>query len=245
MKAAEVEMEAKNVQLTRINNDLDNFVYTASHDLRSPITTIEGLMDLLKEELQESNCLNEGLQGVLQRVITSVSRLKITIQDLTEISRLQHDIHETLAEESVTVQEVYEDIWADLGVGAPLLVSHIHTDFQVPQLTFSRKNFRSILYNLLSNAIKYQSPERPCDIRIHTRLEGPYFVLSVKDNGLGMTERQQAKLYTMFKRFHDHVEGTGVGLYMVKRIIENAGGKIEVSSAVDMGTEFRVYLIAA
>jgi signal transduction histidine kinase len=142
------------------------------------------------------------------------------------------------------VNEVYEDILADLSYLAELETCFIQTDFQVYQLKFSRKNFRSILYNLLSNAVKYQSPERSCIIRINTRLEEPYVVLTVEDNGLGISERHQDQLFTMFRRFHDHVPGTGVGLYMVKRIIENAGGRIEVQSQEGEGSTFKVFFKA-
>ena len=133
---------------------------------------------------------------------------------------------------------------ADLNFPANPKECFIQTDFQVYQVKFSKKNFRSILYNLISNAIKFQSPDLPCIINIKTRLEEPYVLLSVKDNGLGMNERQQEQLFTMFKRFHDHVEGTGVGLFMVNRIVENAGGKIEVESQEGSGTEFKVYFKA-
>jgi len=121
----------------------------------------------------------------------------------------------------------------------------MQTDFQVYQLKFSKKNFRSLLYNLLSNAIKYQSPERDCIIKTRTRLEAHYVVLSVKDNGLGISERHQEQLFTMFKRFHDHVPGTGIGLYMVKRMMENAGGKVTVQSQEGRGTEVKLYFNAA
>jgi signal transduction histidine kinase len=78
-------------------------------------------------------------------------------------------------------------------------------------------------------------------VRISTEDAGDYVALCVKDNGLGISAEQQKKLFTMFKRFHDHVEGSGVGLYIVKRIIENAGGRIEVESTVGKGSEFTVY----
>jgi signal transduction histidine kinase len=68
-----------------------------------------------------------------------------------------------------------------------------------------------------------------------------YHVLSVEDNGLGMAAERLSQLFTMFKRFHDHVEGSGIGLYMVKKMVENAGGKIEVESRLGMGSTFRVY----
>ncbi len=236
-------LEQKNVELQRINLDLDNFIYTASHDLRSPITNIEALMGLLKEELIGKNCLSTDTDDVLQRVFNSINRFKRTIEDLTEISRLQKDLNESLTHEIINVQEVYEDIMADLVNPANLQPCFVQTDFQVHQIRFSRKNFRSILYNLVSNAIKYQSPERDCIIHIHTRLQEPEVMLSIKDNGLGIAEHHLQQLFTMFKRFHDHVEGTGIGLYMVKRIMDNAGGRIEVESEEGTGTEIRLYFI--
>jgi signal transduction histidine kinase len=210
-----------------------------------PITNIEALMTLLKEELAESDALNAGTEEILQRVRSSVNRLKHTIEDLTGISKLHQGFSETSSGEIINVQEVYDDIMADLDYPTNQKICFMQTDFQVHQLQFSRKNFRSILYNLVSNAIKYQAPERDCIVQIHTWLAEPYVVLRVKDNGLGMNERQQEQLFTMFKRFHDHVQGTGIGLFMVKRIIENAGGKIEVKSQEGTGTEFKVYFKAA
>jgi PAS domain S-box-containing protein len=247
-KLAERQQEAlehKNEALQKTNIDLENFIYTASHDLRSPITNIEALMELLKKRITQSNSMNEDIEEVLERVSSSVDRLKTTIVDLTEISRLQYELQENLADEMVNVKQVYEDIMADISPATTGKDYFIQTDFKVYELKFSKKNFQSILSNLLGNAIKYQSPERKCVIEVHTRLEEPYVVLSVKDNGLGMSEAQQGQLYTMFKRFHDHVEGTGIGLYMVKRIIENAGGKITVQSEEAVGTEFKVYFPAA
>jgi len=238
-------LEHKNNELLKINRDLENFIYTASHDLRSPVANIEALMRVLTAKLKESDCLHESTDEVLQRIAASANRLTRTIVDLTEISRLQQDLQENPSQEIVTVKETYEEIMADMGLATAAGSCFIETDFQVHQLKFSRKNFKSVLYNLLSNAIKYQSPERQCVIRLHTRLEEPYVVLSVKDNGLGISERHQRQLYTMFKRFHDHVEGTGIGLFMVKRIVENAGGKITVQSREGTGTEFKVYLDAA
>ncbi|TPE39735.1 ATP-binding protein, partial [Pontibacter mangrovi] len=77
---------------------------------------------------------------------------------------------------------------------------------------------------------------------VKTSKEGEWFVLEVRDNGLGMSERCQEQLFTMFKRFHSHVEGTGIGLYIVKKIVDNAAGRVEVRSKEGEGTKFRVYL---
>ncbi|AHM58729.1 integral membrane sensor signal transduction histidine kinase [Flammeovirgaceae bacterium 311] len=115
-------------------------------------------------------------------------------------------------------------------------------DLQVDNIVYPRNNLWSIVYNLLSNAIKYRSPERPLVVRINTYREDDAVVLRVEDNGLGLSQHQQPKLFTMFKRFHSHVEGTGIGLYMIKRIIENRGGRIEFESEENKGTTFKVYL---
>jgi PAS domain S-box-containing protein len=238
-------LERKNSELQKVNLDLDNFIYTASHDLRSPITNIEALMAILKAELTDENCLSADTEEILQRVISSVNRFKQTVEDLTEISRIQKGLSEYPPEEIINIREVYDDIMSDLSYPADRKACFIQTDFQVYQLQFSKKNLRSILYNLISNAIKYQSPERDCIVKIQTRLEEPYVMLSVKDNGIGVSKRHQEEMFTMFRRFHDHVEGTGTGLYMVKRIVENAGGRIEVESEEGTGTEVKVYFKAA
>lgn len=106
----------------------------------------------------------------------------------------------------------------------------------------AQKNLRSILYNLLSNAVKYRSLEKVPQVHIETKIENGFIVISVKDNGIGIAQNHIQKLFTMFKRFHTHVEGTGIGLYIIKRIVENAGGKIEVESIVNEGTTFKIYL---
>jgi signal transduction histidine kinase len=118
----------------------------------------------------------------------------------------------------------------------------ITTDFsQVNTLHFSKKNLRSVVYNLLSNAVKYRYKNRASEIFLKTEKQNKYIVLSIADNGLGIHKHGKEKVFTMFKRFHDHVEGTGIGLYIVKRIMDNAGGKIEVESEVGKGTTFRMY----
>jgi signal transduction histidine kinase len=98
------------------------------------------------------------------------------------------------------------------------------------------------MYNLISNAIKYKSPDRKPVVSIRTEKVNGFCLISVKDNGLGLSPEQKEKIFQMFKRFHDHGEGTGIGLYIVKRIVDNAGGKIEVESEKDKGSEFKVYL---
>lgn len=108
-------------------------------------------------------------------------------------------------------------------------------------IRFSEQNLRSVIYNLLSNAIKYRSPERLPRVRVTCKSTSEYDLLIVKDNGMGIKRRNLDQLFTMFKRFNTHVEGTGVGLYMVRKMVENTGGHIEVESLEGEGTIFRVY----
>ncbi len=231
------ELSEKNHELLRINNDLDNFVYTASHDLKSPIANMEGLASLLRDILQGK--LNEEDEQVLDMMQLAVNKLKGTIADLAEITKVQKELQSEV--EPLSFEDTLEGIADDIDSLVKESNVKITTAFEVTDMLYARKNLRSILYNLVSNAIKYRSPERTPEVHIVTYRQEGYVVLEVKDNGLGIRKEQQHKLFTMFKRLHSHVEGTGIGLYIVKRIIENNGGLIEVESEVGIGTTFKVY----
>jgi PAS domain S-box-containing protein len=233
------QLEDKNKQLTIINADLDNFIYTASHDLKSPIVNIEGLTTLLTKKLTAKFLLDDEQNRILSMMAASVTRLKSTIVDLTEIAKVQK---EDTVKEMVSITKVVEDVSIDLDKLIKDNHVEIFNQIEIDQILIAPKNIRSIIYNLLSNAIKYSSPDRTPQVHIHTKGSEPYLLLEVKDNGIGIAAQHQEKMFSMFKRFHTHVEGTGIGLYIVKRTVENAGGKIEVESKVDVGTTFRVYL---
>ncbi len=229
-----------NGSLNRANLDLDNFIYVASHDLKAPINNIEGLMHLLLRSLPPESLVSERVQGIVAMIGQSVERFKKTIANLTDVVKLQkeNDAESVM----VAVAEVTREVLLDLN---PLIVSsnaRIVVNFaDCPSVRFSPKNLRSVVYNLLSNAIKYCSPERTPLVGMSCRITADYHVLTVEDNGLGMEASGLSQLFTMFKRFHNHVEGSGIGLYMVKKMVENAGGHIEVESKLDQGTTFRVY----
>ncbi|PVY42220.1 sensor histidine kinase [Pontibacter virosus] len=233
----------KHDELVTTNRDLDNFIYTASHDLKAPILNIDGLVQRLVYLFEQKSIKDPELEELAGHIQSSVCRFKATIEDLTTISRLQRSIEVESNQEQVLVEPVFDDIMSDVEFLFEQFdfACQMQRDFNVKSIKFSRKNFRSILYNLISNAIKYRSPENACTIKVRTYQEEDWTVLSVKDNGLGMSPENQKNLFTMFKRFHDHVEGSGIGLYIIKRIVDNAGGKIEVKSHVGDGTEFKVY----
>src|SRR5690606_24843048 len=143
--------------------------------------------------------------------------------------------------EPLEFEHILQDVMLDIDSLAKESNANVQVDFQVKNLLYARKNLRSIIYNLVSNALKYRKPDQAPEVHISTYMEDDYVVLRVQDNGLGIKKGQEQKLFNMFKRLHNHVEGTGIGLYIVKRIIENNGGRIELESELGQGTTFRVY----
>ncbi|GAA4364455.1 hypothetical protein GCM10023185_34020 [Hymenobacter saemangeumensis] len=240
LRARNDELHATNHQLRHINIDLDNFIYAASHDLKSPITNIEGLLQVLQEHLPPGSPQHPDVAPILAMMQDSVLRFKRTIDDLSDVTKLQkeHDLPST----DVALADVVEDVRLDL---QPLLSQtggQLLLELQdCPSVSFSTKNLRSVVYNLLSNALKFRHAERVPLVRISCRQVDGFTVLSVQDNGLGLEQSQQAELFTMFRRLHTHVDGTGIGLYMVKRSVENAGGHVEVESVPGVGSTFSVF----
>jgi len=240
LATANQELSRTNQELSRTNIDLDNFVYTASHDLKNPILNIEGLLIMLPDLLSAESRATGEVQHVLSMMQGAIIRFKKTIGDLTEIMKLQQNMIDEVTPIHLleVVQEVILDIEPQIQSAQAELALHVN---DCPTIPFSKKNLRSIVYNLLSNALKYRSPERRLQINISCRTESTYIVLDFKDNGLGMNLTEDSLLFSLFRRLHDHVEGSGIGLYMVKKIIENANGKIEVKSQEGVGSVFSVY----
>ncbi|MFM7485315.1 MAG: sensor histidine kinase, partial [Cytophagales bacterium] len=120
----------------------------------------------------------------------------------------------------------------------------VMADFtQFERLETVRPYIQSIFLNLLENAIKYRDPDRPLVVRVKSQAEGKFARISFADNGLGINmERDGGKLFTLYARFHFHVKGKGIGLFLVKTQLESMGGKIETDSKVGEGTTFNLYL---
>ena len=238
-KNIQLELEEKNRALERTNIDLDNFVYTASHDLRSPISNLEGIIKLLNKSVPEK--VNPKERKMLEMMDISIQKLRKTIGDLVEITKIQKE-SEDAVEEPVRFEEIAKDVKEDIYRLIQENNAVIKEDFKVEETIYKKSNLRSILYNLLSNAIKYRDPNRPLEVEVKSFVQDGFVNLSVKDNGLGLNQNQQKKLFILFQRLHKHVEGTGIGLFMIKRIIENNRGRIEVKSEEGKGTEFLVFL---
>lgn len=230
------DLEEINANLMRVNSDMDNFIYSASHDLKAPILNIEGLIN----ELVQNPCYAEGeVKMLIDMMMLCVQKFTRTINDLTNVTKTlrsdSEDIH------PVNLEEMISDIKIsiqNLIISSEAKISYDFSDCK--SIVFSRHSLYSLLYNLINNGIKYRSPQRTPHIFIETREMEDFVELSVKDNGLGLRESDRGKIFLMFKRAHNHVEGSGVGLYLVKRIMENAGGKVEIESEVGVGSRFKL-----
>ncbi|MDQ3536234.1 MAG: PAS domain-containing sensor histidine kinase, partial [Bacteroidota bacterium] len=233
-RLAEEQLLAKNLELAKINADLDNFIYTASHDLKSPVTNLEGLTSLLHEQLE--NHLTEMDKRLFDMMKVSISKFKNTITGLVEITKAQKNLEEK--NELVYIPDVIQDVLLNVEYLIKESKVSIRQELKVKKIKYAKVNFNSILYNLISNAIKYRSSERNLIIIIRSYIKNDRIILEVEDNGLGIPLNKQGKLFTMFKRLHSHVEGTGIGLYIIKRIVENNGGTIRVESEEGKGTKF-------
>jgi len=235
------ELMRKNQELHRVNQDLDNFIYAASHDLKAPISNIEGLLAVLQDTIAPTALANEYNSKILSMMQESVNRFKKTIATLSDVVKLQSGNNQSAS--AVNIAELLDEIILDMQ--QMIDFSNVTIQAEVDNsmsVFFSRSNLRSILYNLISNAIKYRSPDRQALVQITSGEEEDFMVIKVRDNGLGMNLTEKETIFKMFQRLHDHVEGTGVGLFMVKRILENSGGKIEVESRHGEGSVFTIYL---
>jgi PAS domain S-box-containing protein len=232
------ELQESNRQLTRTNVDLDTFVYTASHDLKAPITNIEGIVHALRETLPPAVQQDEVITHLLGLLDQTVSRFQLTIAQLTDLTRLQQTYNEPA--QRLALAPIVAGVLADL---APSITAAAQVQLDVPadlHVSFAPASLRSIVYNLLSNAVKYRDPARPAQVWLRAEQQTSGVALTVRDNGLGLSESQQARLFRAFQRLHTHVEGTGVGLYMIKRLIDNAGAQIAVTSTPGVGSTFTV-----
>ncbi len=241
-KLLEEQLTHSNQKSVNVNKDLENFIYTASHDLKAPINNIEGLLSSVKDELgaECKNKLEES--GILEMFNTSIQKFKDTLYDLTSLGKTQNGLAEEI-KSRVDFKEVLDQVKFDLMEDIEVSHARIYDYLtEASFINFSRKNLRSILYNLLSNAIKYASPDRIPEVIIRTsKVKEHLILLEVQDNGLGISADDQEKVFSMYQRIHTHVEGTGVGLNIVKRIVENNGGKIELESEEGKGSTFKIY----
>lgn len=219
--------------------DLKIFVYTASHDLKAPILNIEGLIDNLESALSR----NEDYTEILDLIKSSIGKFKTILNDLSETGKQQEKGGQDVYE-GVSFQEIVDELLFAYNKQIEIANAKILYDFdKAPIIHFSKKNLRSIIQNLLSNAIKFRSPQRRLHINISSDKVDDYIILSIEDNGIGIKDSDKNNLFSMYHRLDENIEGSGVGLAIVSRIVDNHGGKVVIDSVEGRGSKFNIYIM--
>jgi PAS domain S-box-containing protein len=223
-------------QLLKSNEEMQQFTYVAAHDLRSPVIN----MSVLSEMLEEVNGVTEEGKEYFDKIKQSIQQLELTISKLNEVIAAKRNLGEIPEEIEFSSELDYvlhsiENLIRSSG-------AQIQSDFvAAPRICLAKVQMHSIFQNLISNSIKYRREDVNPVIKIKSWIQDNRVCLSVSDNGIGIDLNSHSnKLFGLFKRFHQHVEGKGIGLYLVKSIIDNHGGTIQVESKINEGTTFNM-----
>lgn len=235
-KTMESERQKIIEEMMQRNRDLEQFTYIVSHNLRAPVANIIGISDYMQNtemEPDEKEEMNNGLRA-------SVDKLDGVIKDLNNILQLKHEISEK--KETVRFSDIINNIKASI---VNLIVKEevtFITDFTtVDEIETIKSYLHSIFYNLISNSIKFRRPDIKPVIEIKSNFVEGKLEITYKDNGLGIDlEKKGDLVFGLYKRFHTHAEGKGMGLFMVKTQVETLGGTISINSEIDKGTEFKI-----
>src|SRR5690554_7197534 len=207
------ELKLINEEQERIINDRENFIYTASHDLQSPINNIAGLVIAIKEKK------GDDPEILFAMIDNSIKRFRNKIREVSDIGKVQEEARRS---EEVVFQNILEEVLLDLEMEIESSEAEIVSDFSaVPKIHFPKRNLKSVLQNLMSNAVKYRSSDRKLKVKVMTDTVGDdYILLSVTDNGIGIREEDKDRVFQMYERLNTDNQGTGVGMAIVKRIVE-------------------------
>jgi PAS domain S-box-containing protein len=235
-RKAEINLEKRNKDLVKANAELDKFVYSVSHDLRSPLTSILGLLSFIEAESLETDTLNHA-----EMIRHSVNRLDNFIRNILSYS--QNNRTGIIVEE-ISVNKVITEVINSLQSMREAVGIRYEINIREDQVFYSDKlRLNTILENIISNAIKYHKNEpasRYIKIEGHTDHESFHFTIT--DNGIGIAPEYHQKIYDMFFRLSSKREGSGIGLYIVKDAIELLQGTIEIESGEGTGTKFSITL---
>lgn len=235
-KRAEAEREKLTDTLIQRNRDLEQFTFIISHNLRAPIANIIGYSDCLLDETLSSAEQKEFLQGLS----TSVLQMDTTIKDINSILQARLSLNEI--KEPLSFSKIIDAILDNTGNAINQQQVQITRDFsEVDDIHSLKIYLNSIFYNLIDNSIKYSKPDEDILIEIKSKKKKGKTILTFADNGLGFDmETKGDKIFGLYNRFHPHIEGKGMGLYMVKTQVEAIGGKITVTSEINKGTQFTI-----
>jgi len=230
------ELVKSNLELIRQNNQLQQYGYITAHNLRAPVARILGLTNILKSDQLNPN---EDLL-IIDKLRRTTLELDTIIHDMNAILDIKNGVENSY--EVVDFHERLDKIKKMLKESITNTQTSIQEDFTAAKSTFSIPAYiESILYNLVSNAIKYRSSKRTPEIIVKSSIKDGLLELTVSDNGMGIEPHlMKGKIFNLYQRFHDHVEGKGMGLFLVKTQVEALNGNISIDSTVNKGTTFHI-----
>jgi PAS domain S-box-containing protein len=230
----EERVRQRTEELERTNKELEAFAYSVSHDLRAPLRAINGFTKILHTEHHDA--LPDDAKVLLQDILNNTKQMSLLIEDLLELSRLSR---KEMIKDTIDMENLFRQMFDEV-----LRHNHRHdircTIHDLPDAYGDLILIRQIVNNLLSNAVKFTGKCPHPELTINGRIENDRCVYSVADNGAGFDPRYKNKLFGVFQRLHrtDEFEGTGVGLAIVKRIVERHGGTVGAESELNKGATF-------
>jgi hypothetical protein len=236
IKDGKLKIEEQNKELIKANSNLDRFVYSASHDLRAPLSSVMGLVHISRLTKEESE-----LRNYLEMIGTRVRDLDKVIKDILSYSRnARTDIQITPVDLDEIIQSVWEELRFDLNANAIQLIKSFPQKIIVET---DRERLRIILANLFSNSIKYANPMNGnSHVEVSTKINADALSIKIADNGIGIAREHQAKIFDMFYRATEKASGSGLGLFIVKETIEKLEGSISFDSTFGKGTSFKIII---
>jgi PAS domain S-box-containing protein len=231
---AERKLQQRAEELARSNKDLEQFAYMASHDLQQPLRTISNFVQLLHRNY--AGQLDEEGREFIRYAVEGSTRMQRMIRDLLAYSRVQRL---DAALEFVDFNEVMEEVNTNLQEVAQASTANVLSEY-LPALRASRRQMVQLFQNLIENAIKFSRQEQRPEIIISADDQDAKVLFSVRDNGIGIADEHRNRIFALFQRLHEEgaVEGTGIGLAICQKIVENHGGKIWVESEPGKGSTF-------
>jgi signal transduction histidine kinase len=228
------DLATRNEELSKLNKELDSFVYSVSHNLRAPLRSILGLLNLSKTE-QDRDAINT-YHELMEK---SIKKLDLNLAEILEYSR---NATQDLKIENIDIKAITNDAFEKLMFmpGFNDLHKHVEIDQRTPCFGDAYR-LSVIVNNLVSNAVKYKDAKKTMQwLKIVATVEKDQLVFSISDNGIGIDQYQLPKLFKRFSRATDQSEGVGLGLYIVKEAVEILKGEISITSTPGEGTTFNI-----
>lgn len=224
-RQATLERERLIAQLELKNRELENYTYTVSHDLRSPMITIETFLGFLREDLKEGDEAN--VNDDMRRITGAVQKLKLLLDDLLELSRVGRVVHPAVP---ISLGKLVQDV-AEL-LSGPLRDRDValHVEEEMPRVHADPVRLRQVFQNLIENAAKFSGAASEPEVRVSAWEDESWVHCTIEDNGIGLDPAYLERVFNIFEKLQPDTPGSGIGLALVRRIMEEQGGRVWLES---------------